>query len=117
MSGQITGKVVIRVDGAVLPTENKATLAGAGVTRTPEAHGGKTYFSEEETPPSLEATVLITKDTDVFALNKITNATVFFEADTGQQYIMRNAFTTEVVPHDGSGKTPLKMSAESVDKI
>jgi len=117
MSDQITGKVTIRVDGEVLATENKATFTPEGVTRTPERHGGKTYYSEEETPPMLEASVLITEVTDILKLSNITGATVFFEADTGQQYMMRNAFTTEVVAHDGGGKAPLKMSAESSDKV
>lgn len=117
MSAQITGKVVIRIDGAVLPTENQATLTLEGVNRAPERHGGQTYYSEEETPPMMECSVLIGKDTDISKLNNITTATVFFEADTGQQYVMRNAFTTEPLAHDGSGKTPLKMSSQSVDQI
>ncbi len=117
MSGQITGKVSIRVDGEVLATENQATITPDGVNRNPERHGGKTYYTEEETAPLLECNVLITKDTDVKALSNIKNATVFLEADTGQQYVMRNAFTTEVVAHDGSGKTAMKMSSDTVDKV
>ena len=117
MSGQITGKVVIRVDGEVLPTENQATLTPDGVTRNAERHGGKTYFSEEETAPMLECNILITKNVDVKALSNIIGATVLFEADTGQQYVMRQAFTTEVVSHNGSGKTAMKMSSDTVEKI
>ena len=115
MSEQITGKVVIRVDGEVIRTENQATLTPDGINRNTERHGGETYFTEEETPALLECTVLITEDTDVLALSNITGATVFFEADTGQQYILRNAFTTEVVPHDGAGKSPMKMSCSNVE--
>lgn len=107
---QITGKVEIRVDGKKLATENRATLNPGGVTRAAERHGGKTYYGEEETPPLLETNVLITKETDVINLGSITGATVMFIADTGQKYVMRDAFTTEPVPHDGSGKAALKMS-------
>lgn len=114
---QFTGKVTIRVDGAIIATENKATLNPGGVTREPESHGGKTFFSEDDMPPLMECSVLITKDTDVLALNKITGATVIFEADTGQKYLMRDAFTTEPVIFDGAGKTPLKMSAQAVEAI
>ncbi|MBL1321509.1 MAG: phage tail tube protein [Methylophaga sp.] len=117
MSGQMSGKAVIRVDGSVLATENQATLTMQGVNRSPERHGGETYFTEEETAPLMECSVLITKDTNIAKLNDMTNVTVFFEADTGQQFVMRNAFTTEPLALDSSGKTPLKMSAESVDQI
>lgn len=117
MSEQITGKVVVRVDGAVVESENQATFTPEGVTRNPVRHGGKTFYSEEETPALLEFKALITKDTDVIELGKITGATAFFEADTGQRYVLRNAFTTKVVAHDGSGVTSVEMSCQSSDKV
>jgi len=107
---QITGKVSIRIDGKVIATENKAVLNPGGVSRNPEAHGGKTYYSEEDVPATIETQALITKDTDVIELSGITGATVIFQADTGQKYMMRDAFTTEPVVHDASGKAPLKMA-------
>lgn len=116
--GQLTGKATIRVDGNVLAAENGATLNPGGVNRPPERHGGDTFYVEEEVPPSLEASVLHTKDTDIMALSNITGATVHFEADTGQQFIMRGAFVTEPAVLDASsGKVPLSMSARSVDKV
>ena len=113
----LTGKVTIRVDGQVIAAENKATLNPGGVTRDPESHGGKTYYSEEDVPPLLEASVLITKETDVMALSSITGATVLFEANTGQKFMLRDAFTTDPVVFDGAGKTALKMSAQAAEKI
>ncbi|MEG7525477.1 MAG: phage tail tube protein [Chromatiales bacterium] len=69
-------------------------------------------------PPALEANVLHTKETDAIELSNITDATVRFEADTGQRYIMRQAFTTEPVPVDsGSGKSPLRMSAKNCERV
>ena len=114
---QITGKAKIRVDGNVLRTENGASLNPGGVNRNPEAHGGSTYYSEEDVPPMLECSVLMTSDIDIIYLSDITGATVMFEADTGQNYVLRDAFTTEPVPHDAAGKAPLKMSGTAVEKI
>jgi len=116
-SGQLSGKVSIRVDGDFIATENEATLTPDGVKRDPIRHGGKTYFSEEETAPELVCKVLLTKDVDVIKLNQITNATVLFEADTGQKYYMRGAFSTEVVPFEGKGIAEMKMSANTVEKV
>jgi len=114
---QLTGKAKIRIDGKVIRTENGATLNPGGVKREPESHGGETFYSEADEPPMLECSVLLTKDVDVIALSGIKNATVMFEADTGQTFVMRDAFTTEPVSHDASGKTPLKMSAGAVERI
>ncbi len=114
---KLTGKVVIRVDGSVIPTENQAKLNVGGDKRNPEVHGGITYHSDEEQAPMLECTVLQTKKFSAIALTKIENATVLFEADTGQKYIMRQAFTTEPVEFGGNGKAPLKMSGQLPDEV
>ena len=114
---KIAGKATIRVDGKVIAAENKATLNPGGVNREPESHGGKTFYSEDDVPPLLEAKVLITKDTDVIEMGGIIGATVLFEADTGQKFMLRDAFTTEPVVFDAAGKTALKMSAQAAEQI
>lgn len=115
---KITGKGVLTVDGTRFAIENGATLNPGGVNRAAERHGGETYYKEEEVPPTLEGNVLHTADTDIIALSNITDATVMFEADTGQKFLLRGAFTTEPVPLDSSsGKSALKMSARGCDKL
>ncbi|AUZ85789.1 phage tail tube protein [Methylophaga nitratireducenticrescens] len=117
MSELITGKVKIRIDGQTLPTENQATLLPQGVNRQDVRHGGKTYHSEEETSPELTCRVLLTKDVDVMDINEITNATIFFESNTGRQYVMRNAFSKGAVPHEGSGVAEAKFSCDNVERV
>lgn len=115
---KITGKAVITVDGTRFATENGATLNPGGNNRSPERHGGDTYYFEEEVAPMLECSVLHTADADIIALSDITGATVMFEADTGQKFLLRGAFTTEPAVLDGSsGKVALKMSARGCDKL
>jgi Phage tail tube protein len=115
---RITGIAEITVDGQRLATENGATLDPGGYNREPERHGGDTYYKEEEVSPSLECNVLHTSETDILALSAITGATVIFKANTGQRYMLRGAFATATVPLDsGSGKSALKLSARSCDKI
>jgi len=114
---KIAGKATIRLDGVVVAAENKATLNPGGVNREPESHGGKTFYSEEDVPPLLELSVLVTKETDVIALSRMVGATVLFEADTGQKFMLRDAFATEPVVFDSAGKTPLKMSAQAAEPL
>ena len=114
---QLTGKATIRVDGSILAAEDGATLNPGGANRTPESHGGEAHYVEQEVPPTLEVSILHGADTDIIALSAITEATVMFECDTGQTFILRGAFTTEPVTLDASaGKAALKMSASSCDK-
>lgn len=118
MSKQITGRATLYIDGAVIPAENGAKLNPGGVNRKAERHGGTTYYAEEEVMPTLECTVQHTAQVDIQQLSAIKDATVMFEADTGQKWALRGAFTTEPVDLDaGTGKSSLKMAAQSCDRV
>ncbi len=115
---EITGRADVRVDGELIATEVGATLNVGGANRNSERHGGHTYYVEEEVAPTVELTVLHTADTDMVALAAITNATVQFTCNTGQQYVLRNSFVTETPALDAAtGKVPLKLDAESCDLV
>lgn len=116
MSDRISGRATIYIDGKRIPTENKAKLNPGGANRKEERHGGKTYFAEEEVPPSVECTVLHTADVDIVALSAITGASVIFEADTGQKWVLRGAFAGEPAALDGD-RAQLKLVADSCDRM
>ncbi|MHB1053475.1 MAG: phage tail tube protein [Thiobacillus sp.] len=116
MSDQITGRATIYIDGRRIPTENKAKLNPGGANRKEERHGGKTYYAEEEVPPGVECTVLHTANVDIVALSAIVGATVIFEADTGQKYVLRGGFVTGPAELDGD-RVQLKIAADSCDRM
>lgn len=116
MSDQITGRATIYIDGKRIPTENKAKLMPGGANRKEERHGGKTYYAEEEVPPGVECTVLHTADVDIVKLSAIVGATVIFEADTGQKYVLRGGFVTGPAELDGD-RVQLKLAADSCDRM
>ncbi|WP_241085733.1 phage tail tube protein [Candidatus Vondammii sp. HM_W22] len=114
---QITGKATIYVDGEQLQMENGAKANPGGISRQFERHGGRTYGREEEVVPSVEGNVLHTKDVDVLTLSAIEDATIIFECDTGQKYVMRNGAVENPVEIDaGSGKSAIKFVGDSFDK-
>jgi len=115
--GQITGKVDIRIDGKKIPTENQATLNVGGYKRDGEMHGEVNYFTKKNEIPMLKFTVLQTKDFDAIELSDIEGVTVLFEADTGQKYSMREAYTAEPVEFGGDGKAPMQMSGQRPEKV
>lgn len=114
---RITGKATVYADGAKMEMERGAKANPGGISRAFERHHKRTYHKEDEVPPSVEGNILHTKDTDVLALD-FSNATVIFEADTGQKYVMRGAYTESPVEIDaGSGKSPIKFVGDSFDKM
>jgi len=116
-SNQVVGRATISLGAiGVVPTEHGATLNPGGVKRNPKASdNGRTYFSAETASPELSCKVMATVGMNSLLLN-FEGATVVFEADTGQKYMLINAFTTDPVPLDTSAGTyDLKLSAESCE--
>lgn len=115
---KLTGNATIRIDGEEIPTERGATLDPGGANREVQMSGNRVFYREEKQPPRLQATALATEDLDIIALGNITGATVLFEADNGQDYLLSNAFTTETAElNSGEGQIRLNMAAESIEKI
>ncbi len=118
MSKRITGRAIIYVDGKTIPSENGATLNPGGESKKPERHGGVTYYTTEEVPPSVECRVNHTADVDILALSNMENVTVLFECDTGQKYLIRGGTTQDPVPVDtSSGKSALTIFGNECVKV
>jgi hypothetical protein len=115
---QLTGKATVYVDGTKMEMERGAKANPGGISRTFERHHGRTYALEGEAAPSVEGSILHTKDTDAQAISAIDNATVIFECDTGQKYVMRGASIENPIDIDGgSGKSPIKLVGDSFEKM
>jgi len=119
VSKKITGSATINLDGDELKTEDGATLNPGGANRTAKTGGRKVHgFQEEMVEPSLECTVMHTKDTSLRELSDITGATVFFETDTGREYVLRDAWVSEpAVLNAKEGTVPLKFGAVACEEI
>lgn len=116
---QITGKATIHVDGEEWRTEDGAKLDIGGVTREAKVGGGKVHgFAEKTKAPELDCNVYHTRDTDLTAINAIKDATVIYESDTGDNYVLRNAFVTEQAELDAeNGTINVKFSAISCERM
>ena len=119
MSGaKITWVATIRVDGQEFPTERGATLNPGGVNRATKMAGRRVFYNEEPVAPTLTATVLHTEDLDIIELGKINNATVLFECDNGQDYMLTGAFVTETTElNSGEGQIRFNMAARTCERI
>ena len=118
-NNQIVGKAIISLGAlGVIATEHGATLSPGGIKRTPKAaDDGKVYYTSETDIPMLECKALATVSVN-FALLNFDSATVIFEADTGQKFMLINAFSTDPAPLDaGNGSYDLKISAQEVQAV
>ena len=116
---QITGKAIIKVDGNQWRTTDGCKLHPGGVEREAKVGGGNVHgFTEKTKAPELDATVYHTGDTDLTAINAIKDATVIFECDTGNKYLLKSAFVTSQEALDSeNGTVSVKMSAHACEPL
>jgi hypothetical protein len=119
MSRKFTGRATIVVDGKRLKADSGATLNVGGSNRTAVMGGGEVHgYREEDVVPSMECTVNHNKDLSLRELSDITGATVLFETDSGAQFVLREAWTTEPASlNSKDGTVSLKMEAIACDEV
>lgn len=116
---QITGKATVKVDGDELLSEVGGTLNVGGVEREAVVGPrGPQGYRENPVAPTLQVTVRHTENTDLIALGRITNATVLFETDTGDAYLLRRAWCSEPPELAASdGDITLNLSAIAIERV
>lgn len=112
---QVTGILKVFVDGKKFRVKDGSLMTG-GITRTP-VKGGSVYgYTEEVTESTLDVTLAHMADTDIVALNALTNSTLRVETDTGQVYTVQGAWTTEPLEVKWGGDLPFKMNGQPAVK-
>ena len=92
---QVTGIVFVKVNGALLRSKEGAKLMLGGKERTAQV-GHKLYgYSEKVVPATVEFTLAHVVADDLEGLQDTVDGTVEFETDTGDNYIVANAFSTK----------------------
>ncbi|WP_370236635.1 phage tail tube protein [Brevundimonas sp.] len=113
------GRAKIRVNGKVYDTERGSTLDPGGVKREPRPGSNTTSgFTEELVPSTVEATILFGEGDSVTEINRITDAVIMFECDTGQSYVVRNGYSAEPVQlTEGEGKAKVVFKGEAAEEM
>lgn len=108
---KIFGRAFIRVNGMTLAgMPGSSKLDPGGVERSPVVgEAGFLGYTEKPVHAEIECDIAIDANTDIDALNKTVDASVTFECDSGQVYVMRNAsLAMPVKPQSGDGKANVK---------
>jgi Phage tail tube protein len=116
---QTLGKAFVKMGGLLLESMPGAKLNPGGVKRTPvTTAAGAVHYSEEPVPATIECEIAFSKDTKILDLNKFVG-NITFECDTGQVFVVRDAFVTEpgdITAAEG-GKVPFKFAGNPADQV
>ncbi len=92
---QVTGIVFVKIDGELQRSKEGAKLILGGKERTAQT-GYKVYgFSEKVVPATVEFTLAHVGGDDLEGLQNKVDSTIEFETDTGDTYLVANAFSTK----------------------
>lgn len=120
MSGIRLGKAYIKVNGQLLESMPGASIDIGGVERKPVVGNNSVLgYSESPRPAMVECEIAVGQNTSLTDLAKAVDATITFECDTGQTYIVREGFLTEPPKAtDGEGgKVPLKYAGQPAEEM
>lgn len=114
------GKAFIKVNGQLLESMPGAKLDAGGIERTPVTGANGVHgYSEKIVPAHLECEISVGPDTKVLNHAKWVAETVTFECDTGQTFVMRNAFSAKppVLTAEDGGKVPVEFFGDPADQV
>jgi len=116
---RVVGQCRIKVDGDILETDGQSTLEIGGAKREPvmgDYQAGS--FRESTEPAKLEVSILLKAGTSLSAIRSIDNATCTIETDTGQTWIVRNAYCAEVISFASSeGKAKIVFQGPPAEEL
>lgn len=111
---QYLGRATIRAGGLVFNTEKGAKLNLGGAKRNSVVTNYAVGYAEENAAAELECTIPLEKGGSLQVIRDMVDATLIFECDTGQVYVVNGAFVTDTLEvTDGEGgKISVKMAGE-----
>lgn len=116
---QFLGRATIRANGQVIETAKGATLDIGGTKANPVTVGRVVGWSEETVPAMVECETSLRPGMSVQALLRLRGITVIFECDTGQRYVLNDAFLTDTPTlKDGEGgNVTLKFAGPQAEEV
>lgn len=114
------GKATVKVDGQAMLVDDASKLSTGGNKRN-VVKGTDVYgYAEEVMEARVEMNVFISSQTDIDAINAMTDVTVMFQLDSGQTRVLPHAWLEsplEPTAANNGGKTPLVFVAAKSERI
>ncbi|MDH4319872.1 MAG: phage tail tube protein [Desulfobulbaceae bacterium] len=113
------GIATIKYDGKVLNSRPGASMDPGGIARKSVITDLNIGFSEELRQSKVECEIAYDKDTSLAELGQISGATLTFDCDTGQSYVIKDAWITDtpqLTAGDG-GKVKLTFEGPAAEEM
>lgn len=120
MTQKILGRAEIRVDDRLFDSEPGALLAPGGLKNNPRMTSNGVRYNQTLIPARVTCMVPLGVGESLTALQNITGAEIHFKSDTGQTWIIRNAFQiNEVTLSDGDqgGFVSLEFNGQAAEEM
>ncbi len=116
---QFLGRATIRANGQVIETAKGASLDLGGTKRNPVIPGRVVGWAEETVAAMVECETSLRAGMSMEALRNLAGVTVIFECDTGQRYVINDAFLTDTpTMKDGEGgNVTLKFAGPAAEEV
>lgn len=116
---QRLGRAFIKVNGGLLESLPGASIDIGGVKRNVVKGNSVHGFAEEAMESMVECELSIDKNSRPHDWAKWADVSITFECDTGQVFVVRNAFLTETpkLTAGEGGKVPLKFAGPPADPV
>lgn len=116
---QVFGKAFVKANGKMLRSMPGAKLDLGGMERavvkgSSAVHG----YSESIKESSLECEIALARGDKLEDLRNLTDATITFECDSGQTYVIRDAFIVDTLSlsEGEGGKVPVKFAGQPAEE-
>lgn len=111
---QLLGLAYIKVDGSLLRSNTGAKLDLGGVMREAVVGNQVHGYAEKLKQAAVECEISLARGDSLETIRNIADATITFECDTGQVYVVAHAFLTEppVITEGEGGKIALKFEGQ-----
>lgn len=110
------GRVAVRFNGLVLDSKPGASIDLGGTQRDSVVNEHTMGYTESPKPGSVECELALKAGDSVDQFRNVTNATLVFETDTGQRYIVRNAYVSDTLSISASG-VKLKFMGDAAQEM
>lgn len=116
---QLLGRAFIRSDGNTLRSNSGAKIDLGGIVRSPVVGNQVHGFSESIKEAMVECELSLAKGDSLEAYRHIAGAIITFECDTGQIYVVRDAWVVDppVITEGEGGKIPLKFAGQPAEEV
>ncbi len=117
---KIPGRATIRIDGVFYDSLPGATITPGGIQNTEQPGTWEIHHSEGLIPAVMSASFPAKAGVSVGSFQGKSGVEVTFKADTGQTYIMRDAFQTGVISlqvGNGGGFFPVEFKSNPAEEL